>query len=54
MTPLDVVLAEIAKLEEARDTLPPDSDIAALFSLTLYRLEDEAELLRRESLERAA
>jgi hypothetical protein len=39
---LDVVLAEIATFEVARDAMPSHSHIAALFSLTLYRLEDEA------------
>ena len=54
MTPLDVVLADIATLEAARDTLPPHNDIAALFSVTLHRLEDEADFLRRVAVERAA
>ncbi len=54
MSPLDVVLADIAAIETARDTLPPHSDVAALFSLTLYRLEDEAERMRRETLKKAA
>ena len=47
MTPLTVVLANIATLEAARDALPSHSHIAALFSLTLYRLEEEAEAMRR-------
>jgi len=54
MTPLDVVLAEIATLEGARDALPSHSHIAALFSLTLYRLEEEADAMRRVALKRAA
>jgi hypothetical protein len=53
MTPLDVVLAEIATLEVARDALPSHSHIAALFSLTLYRLEEEADAMRRVALKRA-
>jgi hypothetical protein len=54
MTPLDVVLADIAALEAARDALPSHSHTAALFSLTLYRLEDEADAIRRVALKRAA
>lgn len=54
MTPLDVVLADIATFEVARDALPSHSHIAALLSLTLYRLEEEAETLRRVALKRAA
>jgi hypothetical protein len=54
MTPLTVVLANIATLEAARDALPSHSHIAALFSLTLYRLEDEADAMRRVALKRAA
>jgi hypothetical protein len=47
MTPLDAVLADIAKLEVARDALPSHSHFAALLSLTLYRLEEEADAMRR-------
>ena len=47
MTPLAVVLADIAALEAARDALPNNSHIAALFSLTVYRLEEEAHAMRR-------
>jgi hypothetical protein len=54
MTPLDFVLADIATLEAARDALPPHSHTAALFSLTLYRLEEEADAIRRVALKRAA
>jgi len=54
MTPLEVVLADIATLEAARDEQPPHSNIAALFSLTLDRLEDEADIMRRVPLDRAA
>jgi hypothetical protein len=54
MTALDIVLADIATLEAARDALPSDSHIAALLSLTLYRLQDEADALHREALKRAA
>ena len=54
MTPLDFVLAQIAPLEAARDALPSHSHTAALFSLTLYRLEEEADAIRRVALERAA
>jgi hypothetical protein len=54
MTPLDVVLAEIATLAAARDALPSHSHTAALFSLTLYRLEEEADAMRRVPLKRAA
>ena len=54
MTPLDVVLADIATLEVARDALPSHSHFAALLSLTLYRLEEEAEAMRRVVLKRAA
>src|ERR1700690_2860862 len=54
MTPLDVVLAEIATLEAAQDALPSHSHTAALFSLTLYRLEEEADAMRRVPLKRAA
>ena len=42
MTPLDLVLADIASLEIARDELPPHSHIAALFEVTLFRLREEA------------
>ncbi len=34
MTPLDIVLADIATLEAARNALPPYSHVAALLSLT--------------------
>lgn len=54
MTPLDVVLADIATLEVARDALPSHSHITALLSLTLYRLEEEADAMRRVALKRAA
>jgi hypothetical protein len=54
MTPLDVVLADIAALEAARDALSSHSHTAALFSLTLYRLEDEADTLRRVAVKMAA
>jgi hypothetical protein len=54
MTPLDVVLADIATLEAARDALPPHNHIAALFSLTLSRLEEEADVIRRVALRSAA
>ena len=54
MTPLDVVLADIATLETAREALPSHSHTSALFSLTLFRLEDEAEALHRVALKRAA
>ena len=54
MTPLTVVLADIATLKAARDALPSHSHSAALFSLTLYRLEEEADALRRVALKRAA
>ena len=54
MTALDIVLADIATLEAARDALPSHSHIAALLSLTLYRLQDEADALHREALKRAA
>jgi len=54
MTPLDVVLADIASFEAARDALPSHSHIAALFSLTLCRLEDEVEAMRLVALEQAA
>lgn len=47
MTPLDVILVDIATLEVARDALPSQSHIAALFSLTLDRMEDEADAMRR-------
>jgi len=52
VTPLIVVLAEIATLEAARDALPVNSHIAALLSLTLCRLEEEADAMRRVSLKR--
>jgi hypothetical protein len=54
MTPLTVVLADIATLEAARDELPLNSHTAALISLTLYRLEEEADALRRAAFKRAA
>jgi hypothetical protein len=54
MTPLDFVLTEIASLEAVRDALPSNSHIAALFSLTLYRLEEEADAMARVALKRAA
>lgn len=47
VTPLMVVLAEIATLEAARDALP-------VHSHTAYRLEEEAGAMRRVSLKRAA
>jgi hypothetical protein len=54
MTPLDFVLAQTTPLQSALDRLPSHSHIAALFSLTLYRLEEEADAIRRVALERAA
>jgi hypothetical protein len=54
MTPLAFLLAEIATLEAARDALPSHSHSAALFSLTLYRLEEEAAAMRRLALKKAA
>jgi len=54
MTPLEIVLADIATLEAARDALPSHSHTAALFSLTLFRLEEEVDVLRRVALKRAA
>jgi hypothetical protein len=54
MTLLDLVLAEIATLEAARDALPAHSHTAALFSLTLYRLEEEADASRRVVVRKAA
>jgi hypothetical protein len=54
MTPLAFLLAEIAALEAARDALPSHSHCAALFSLTLYRLEEEAAAMRGVALKKAA
>jgi hypothetical protein len=54
MTPLDIVLADIARLEIARDALPVHSHIESLFSLTLYRLRDEADAMHRVACKRAA
>ncbi len=54
MTPLTVVLADIAALESARDALPINSHTAALILLTLYRLEEEADAIRRAALMRSA
>jgi hypothetical protein len=54
MTSLDVVLADITALEAAREALPSHSHTAALFSLTLYRLQEEADALRLVALTRAA
>jgi len=54
VTPLTVVVADIATLEAARDALPSHSHIAALLSLTLYRLEEEADAMRRVALKSAA
>jgi hypothetical protein len=54
MTPLDIVLADIASLEIARDALPPHSHIAALFEVTLYRLREEAAALPPVQLKKAA
>jgi hypothetical protein len=54
MTSLDFVLAQIAPLQAALDTLPSHSHTAALFSLTLNRLEEEADAIRRVTFERAA
>jgi hypothetical protein len=53
MTPFDVVLADISRLELARATLPAHSHIAALFELTLHRLREEADVLHRVQLNRA-
>jgi hypothetical protein len=50
MTPFDVVLADISRLESAQATLPPHSHIAALFDLTLHRLREEADVLHRAQL----
>lgn len=54
MTPLDIVLADIATLELARDELPPHSHIAALFEVTLYRLREEATAMHPVELKKAA
>jgi hypothetical protein len=54
MTPLDIVLADIASLEIARDALPPHSHIAALFEVTLYRLREEAAAMPPAQLKQAA
>jgi len=54
VTPLIGLLADIATLEAARDALPLHSHTAALLSLTLYRLEEEAEAMRRLALKKAA
>jgi hypothetical protein len=54
MTSLDVVLADIATLELARDALPPHSHITALFEVTLYRLREEAAAMDLVQLKKAA
>jgi hypothetical protein len=54
MRRLGVILVDIAALELARDGLPVHSHIASLFALTLQRLRDEAEAVRRVQLKRAA
>jgi hypothetical protein len=54
MTPLDFVLAEIASLDAARDALPSHSHISGLFSLTVYRLEEDAAAMRRVALKNVA
>lgn len=54
MTRLDIILVDIATLEVARDALPAHSHIAALFALTLVRLEDEADALHRVARRRVA
>lgn len=54
MTALDIVLADIAMLEAAREALPSHSHVESLFSLTLYRLVGEADALRRAALGSAA
>jgi hypothetical protein len=54
MTRLDNILVDIATLKVARDALPSHSHIAALFSLTLDRLEDEADAMHRVARVRGA
>ena len=54
MTQLETVLADIARIEAGRDSLPPGSHLAALFELTLQRLRDEAAMLRSSVLRKAA
>jgi hypothetical protein len=54
MTPLDIVRADIAILEAARDALPPHSHIEALIELTLRRLCEEAETMSRAQRKKAA
>ena len=54
MTPFDIVSADIFVLETARDTLPTHSHTVALFELTLDRLRQEADILYRLQLRRAA
>jgi hypothetical protein len=54
MTPLDVVLADIATLEGAREALPSHSHIAPLIELTLHRLREEADAMHRVELKTAA
>jgi len=54
MNHLDFVLVDIAILEAAKNALPPNSHTAALVAFTLYRLEEEADAMRRMALMRAA
>ena len=54
MTRLKFALADIARIEAAKDALRPDSHLAALFELTLQRLWDEVAVLRSLVLKRAA
>ena len=53
MTSFDIVLTDIAMLEIARDGLPRHSHIESLFELTLHRLREEADAMRRIELKRA-
>jgi hypothetical protein len=54
MTSFDTVRADIVTLELAKDALPPHSHIASLFELTLHRLREEADAMRRVGLTRAS
>jgi hypothetical protein len=43
MTPYEALLSEILTVQAARDSLPSDTHVGALFELTILRLSDHAD-----------
>jgi hypothetical protein len=49
MTPYEVLLSDMRIIEEARETLPDNAHINALFDLTLGRLRAHADAMERRA-----